>query len=313
MESRTTLKIESRVVTQHRRTRYSVARYLVPYILIAPAIMIIAGLVLYPLIFSVVSSFHVDDLLYANTHTFIGMKNYTYVLSDPSFQGAAKNTVVYFILASIGVLIMGLTIAKWLHHLSLKWRGTFLVIVMLPWAVPGVVTGLLWSFIYNPTSGILDNILKRLHLISQNIVWFNHPELSLVLISIALVWQIVPLASVILLAGIESIPPTIYEAAAADGCPPWLQFVRITLPLLRPSLAIVLVQSAVLSIGIFDQVYVLTGYSPSTKSVVIQTYLYAFQNLNFGQGISAALLITLAITLVGYLYLRFIYREVMYS
>ena len=309
MEARTAWENRYRIGSPGRR---QVWRRLAPYLLVLPAIAIIVGLVIYPLLFSVFSSLHVDDLLYPGIHTFIGFKNYSQVLSDPSFQLAARNTLVYFILASVGVLIIGMTIANWLHHIQPKWRAAFLTVVILPWAVPGVVTGLLWSFIYNPTSGILDGTLKALHLISQNIVWFNHPAMSLILITVALLWQICPLAAVILLAGMESIPPAIYEAASVDGCTSWRRLVSITLPLLRPALAIVLVQTAVLSIGIFDQVCVLTGYNPGTKSSVIQTYLYAFQNLNFGQGISAALLITLAISVMGYLYLRFIYREVSY-
>lgn len=283
-----------------------------PYFLVAPALAIIIGLVIYPLLRSVLSSFQVDDLLDPGVHTFVGLKNYIQVMTDPSFIGAARNTLIYFILASLGVLTLGLVMSLWLKGIQSKWRGFFLVLIVLPWAVPGVVTGLLWSFIYNPTSGILDGLLRSLHVISHNIIWFNNKNLSLVLIVIALLWQITPLAVVVLLAGLESIPPALYEAAVVDGSSSWRKFFHITIPLLRPAIAIVMVQTTVLSIGIFDQVYVLTGYSPSTRSVVIQTYLYAFQNLNFGQGISAALLITLAITIIGYLYLRVVYREVSY-
>lgn len=308
--------MESMMGTDPRRSisrrRHRPWRRLAPYMLVLPAVVIIVGLVVYPLVFSVYSSLHVDNLVYPGLNTFIGLKNYSQVVTDPSFQQALGNTLIYWFLGSMGVLVMALGIANWLHHLAPRWRGLFLTIVILPWAVPGVVTGLLWSFIYNPTTGVLNATLKALHIISHYVVWFNHPALSLVLITLALLWQIVPLASVILLAGLESIPPAIYEAAQVDGCTSWRRFTQITLPLLRPSLAIVLVQTAVLTIGIFDQIYVLTGYSPSTKSLVMQTYLYAFQNLNFGQGISAALLITLLITALGYLYLRFIYREVSY-
>jgi ABC-type sugar transport system permease subunit len=286
--------------------------HIMPYLLVLPAILLIGALVIYPLLFSIFSSFHVDDLLYPALHKFVGFQNYINVVSDPSFQTAARNTVVYFIFTSLGVFLFGIVIALWLHNLPHKWRGVFLTVVIVPWAVPGVVTGLLWSFIYNPTSGLLDGILKSLHFISQNIIWFNYPNLGLLLITLALLWQVLPLAAIILVAGLESIPATIYEAAKVDGCHLWQLFFHITLPLLRPSIAIVMVQTAVLSIGIFDQVYVLTGYDPNTKSAVIQTYLYAFQNLNFGQGISAALLVTLSITVVGYIYLRFIYREVSY-
>lgn len=280
--------------------------------MVAPAVVIIAGLVLYPLFLSLVTSLRVDNVLFPGVHRFIGLTNYQNVLSDPSFQLAVRNTAIYFLAGSFGVLTGSLIIAMWLHNLSLKWRGFFLTVVILPWAVPGVVTGLLWSFIYNPTTGLLNAILLDLHVINHDIVWLNHPGLNLLLIVIALLWQILPLTSVILLAGLESIPPSIYEAARVDGCHPWHAFTHITLPLIRPALAIAMVQTAVLTIGVFDQVYVLTGYDPSTKSVIIQTYLYAFQNLNLGQGISAAMLVTLGITVVGFIYLRFLYREVSY-
>ncbi len=306
----------SRQRTQKKqRAHYMLTMHLMPYLLVLPAILFIGVLVIYPLLFSIFSSVHVDDLLYPALHKFVGVQNYINVLSDPSFQIAARNTVFYFIFTSLGVFLFGIVIALWLHNLPHKWRGVFLTVVILPWAVPGVVTGLLWSFIYNPTSGLLDGLLKSLHIISQNIIWFNDPKLpnlGLFLITLALLWQVVPLAAIIFVAGLESIPTTIYEAARVDGCHSWHLFSHITLPLLRPSIAIVMVQAAVLSIGIFDQVYVLTGYDPNTKSAVIQTYLYAFQNLNFGQGISAALLVTLSISVVGYIYLRFIYREVSY-
>ncbi len=304
-------KMRAGVSLQSGHHRFSQA--VVPYLLVAPAVLLILGLVFYPLGFSVWSSFHVDDLLYQGLHTFVGFRNYQQVLSDPAFQLALRNTVVYYLLASLGVVIFGLTIAHWLNQLRVRWRAFFLTVVLLPWAVPGVVTGLLWSFIYNPTSGLLNGVLKSVGLIRHDVVWFDHPGLALVLIAVALLWQIVPLSAIILLAGIRSIPPTLYEAARVDGAHSIAAFWRITVPLLRPALAIVMVQTAVSSIGIFDQVYVLTGYDPSTKSAIIQTYLYAFQNLNFGQGISAALLATLAITLVGYLYLRVVYREVTYS
>lgn len=289
-----------------------VGKGVTPYLLIAPALLIILGLVIYPLGLSFDSSLRIDDFLYPGLHTFVGLKNYDAVLTDPTFQEAMRNTAIYWGLTSVTVLAVAVSMAVWLKSLPMRWRAGFLVVVILPWAVPGVVTGLLWSLIYNPTSGILDGLLKNFGLISHNIVWFNHPGWALVLITVALLWQITPLATVILFAGMESIPPTLYEAAKVDGSTPWRTFRYITVPLLRPAVAIVMVQTTVLSIGVFDQVYVLAGYAPSTRSVVIQTYLYAFQNLNFGQGISAALLITMAITIIGYLYLRIVYREVSY-
>ena len=282
-----------------------------PYLMVLPAVLITLVLVVYPLVLSVVNSFRVDNILEPTSHQFVGLANYTHVLSDPAFQQAARNSLVYFLFGSAVIFVASLAIAMWLHNITHRWRALFLVFVMLPWAVPGVVTGLMWLFIYNPTtSGLLNVVLLDLHLIHHSILWLTHPGWNLILISVALVWQTLPLTSVIMLAGIESIPPELYEAAKVDGSRPWHAFSHITLPLIRPALAIAMVQAGVLTIGVFDQVYVLTGYDPSTKSSIIQTYLYAFQNLNLGQGISAAMIVTIGVTIVGVLYLRGIYREV---
>ncbi|MFD1675923.1 carbohydrate ABC transporter permease [Alicyclobacillus fodiniaquatilis] len=284
---------------------------IIGYYFVGPALIIIVPLVLYPLVVSLIDSFRVDNLLQANNHKFIGFGNYADVLKDSLFLHSDYNTLVYLILTTVGSLILGLVMAFWLKSIT-RYRALFLVLIVLPWAVPGTVAGILWSFIYNPTTGLLNSILMTLHVIKQNVVWFNGSWIGLVLITLTLLWQIAPITAIIFLAGLESIPPQLYESAEIDGSRTVTTFLHITLPLLRPSLAIGLLDAGVLGIGVFDQIYVLAGYSPGTKSAVMQIYLYAFQNLNFGAGISASIVLTVVTLLISLIYLRFLYKEVVY-
>jgi len=278
------------------------------YLFVLPAVAVIAVLVLYPLVSSVYDSFHMD-YLESPSHAFVGGANYVHVFSDPAFRTAALNTLYYLLLATGGSLVVGLLMAVWLRGIG-RSRMLFLTVIVLPWAVPGVVNGVLWSFIFNPTNGLLNEVLVNLHLLHHNVIWLENPTSAIVCISVSLLWQIAPICAVIFLAGMESIPPALYEQASVDGCSGLHSFTRITLPLLRPALAIGLLDAGILGLSIFDQVYVLSGYAPASISAVIQIYLYAFQDFQFGIGIAASLLVTVAGLVISLFYLKIVYREV---
>ena len=201
--------------------------------------------------------------------------------------------------------------AFWLHNVT-RFRGAALTVIVLPWAVPGIVTGALWSFIFNPVNGLLNEVLRWAGVISHPEIWLEGRVSGIFFISLSLIWQITPIAAVIFLAGLESIPPEMYEEAAVEGASRFAIFRLITLPLLRPSLAIGLLQASVLAIGVFDQVVVLAGYAPGSISMVMQVYLYAFRDLNFGLGMAASMIVTLGTLLVSLVYIKGVYREVSY-
>jgi ABC-type sugar transport system permease subunit len=297
--------------SQDHRTRHSRRRVAKqPYLLVLPALAILAVLVLYPLVVSLWDSVHVDNLEIAS-HAFTGASNYVHALTDPAFTGASLNTLMYLILATVGSLLGGMVIALWLHSFR-RFRALFLTIIVLPWAVPGTVSGVLWSFIFNPTNGLLNAMLTSTHLISHNINWLQSSVSGQIFISASLLWQIVPISSVIFLAGLESIPRPLYEQATVDGASGFAVFGRITLPLLRPAMAIGLLNAGILGISIFDQIYVLSGYAPATISAVVQIYLYAFQGFQFGIAIAASMIVTVGTLLVSIFYLKIVYREVTY-
>jgi len=158
---------------------------------------------------------------------------------------------------------------------------------------------------------VLNSVLKSMGLIHTYHVWVGISRLgSIFLIELVQVWQITPLAALLILAALQSIPQELYEAARVDGAGRWEQFRRITLPLIRPGLAIAMVEALILSLNVFDQVYVLNGFAPGGASIMLQTYQISFNNLNFGQGYALSLLATFATMILSFVILVVVYRRV---
>jgi multiple sugar transport system permease protein len=278
-----------------------------PYLLVAGAVIVVICTNLIPLAVTLWDSLHKNSLL-VNGHPFVGLSNYSNVLRDPAFQGALVNTLEYVVLAVAGVLALGLLFALWVRGAK-HGKGLLIMMIIIPWAVPGTVNGAIWALILSPVNGFLNGVLKQLHLIDHNILWLQGPG-ALPLVCLTLVWQAVPIGALILLAGVDSIPVELYEQCRVDGAGHLRTFASVTLPLLRPAIAITMVQTALTGVSIFDQIYVLNGNAPSTISIVQQTYLYAFKNLNFGLGVSAAMISTIISLVVSLSVLAFVYREV---
>ena len=280
-----------------------------PYALVAPAIIFVALLALIPAVQSIFESFRRNDLTVQN-HDFIWFQNYIATLTDTAFIQAAGNTLVYVAVGLILALVLGMIMALWLQSLRGVARAIGLIIVILPWAVPGTVAGNIWGLIFNPTSsGLLNSVLRSTGIIEQNQVWIAEPFWGLVFIALPFCWGILPLGAILLLAGLESVPRELYEQSVMDGANRIQQFFRITVPLIRPAIAIILVNAGVASIGIYDQVYVLAGNDPDRISVIGKTYLYAFRDFNFGLGYAASVIATVATLLISLIFLRTVYRE----
>jgi len=282
------------------------------WLLIAPAAVVIAALVLYPTVTSLIGSLQHYSLLNQD-RSFAGIDNYARVLADPAFQRSIATTGIYFVVISFGVLVIGIGIALWLQTLKGRVRTLALGVVIIPWAVPGTVSGLLWSFIFTPTgAGLLNSTMSSLHLIDATKAWLNMPTIGPALIALTVVWGGTPLGVVIFLAALESIPHDIRDQSLIDGAGPARYFWSISIPLIRPAIAIVLLNAATLAIGLFDQIYVLVGLDPSKITISGSMYLYAFRDFNFGLGYAAAVITTVITTLIAVAYLKGLYREVEY-
>jgi len=286
----------------------SVRRRMLPYVLISPLVVFIGLLSFVPTADTTVEAFFRVMPLDPPTR-FTGLGNFRALFADPVIVTSWVNTAVYVAIGVVLSVVLGTAIAVALQK-RFRFRGVVLAIVVLPWALPAVVEAVIWSWMYNPTFGVLNSALHSVHAIGGYHVWLGLDRwLTILLIEIVQVWQITPLSVVIILAALQSVQPDLYEAARVDGAGPVEMFRRISLPLIRPALAIATVEALVLSLNIFDQVYILNGIAPLGSSVMLQTYVTTFTDLNFGGGYALSLLVTVATAVLSMGALALLYRR----
>ncbi|MHB0927945.1 MAG: carbohydrate ABC transporter permease [Candidatus Nanopelagicales bacterium] len=273
--------------------------------LLVPAILVVFGVVLYPVIRTfAISLFDVTSPMPGN-YPFVGLSNYTRVFNNSAFYPVLWQTL-YFTFVSTGLeLALGLGVAMLLNA-PLRARWLWRSIVVLPWALPTIVNGALWRWIYNGQYGALNGLLATLHISDTPHQWLGSPLLALNCVIVADVWKNTSIIVFFLLAGLQTIPSEIYEATKLDGAGVWGTFRRVTLPLLAPSIAVVLILRTIEAFKVFDIIYVMTGGGPAngTQSVAFYTYLQAFSNQLFGYGAALAYLIVLAVFALAMAYLR---------
>jgi multiple sugar transport system permease protein len=286
----------------------SFRRRVLPYILISPLVVFIGALSFVPTADTTVEAFFRVMPLDPPTR-FTGLGNFRELFTNPVILTSWVNTAVYVAIGVVLSVVLGTAIAVALRN-RFRFRGVVLAIVILPWALPAVVEAVIWNWIYNPTFGVLNSALHSAHLIGGYHVWLGLERwLTIFLIEIVQVWQITPLSVVIILAALQSIQPDLYEAARVDGAGAVEMFRRISLPMIRPALAIATVEALVLSLNIFDQVYILNGIAPLGSSIMLQTYVTTFSDLNFGGGYALSLLVTVATAVLSLGALALLYRR----
>jgi multiple sugar transport system permease protein len=221
-----------------------------------------------------------------------------------------SNTAVYVVIGVGLSTVLGIAMAVTLQQ-RFAGRSILIAVLILPWALPGVVEGIVWTGIWDSNTGLLNSVLTSLHLTSHYQVFLGqHHLLTIFAIELVQVWQITPLSALLVLASLQNIPADLYEAANLDGCSPRAAFWRITLPLARPGIAIAMVQALIATLNVFDQPYVLNGAASAGASVTMQTYFISFQNLDFGEGYALSLLITIATLILSLGIVKLVYRQV---
>ncbi len=263
----------------------------VAMLMVAPAVIITAALVSYPLVKGFQTSLESGDAALGGQPRFVGLRNYGDVLSSSTARDAIVHTLCYVVLAMTVELALGLIVAVVLHRVF-RGRGIVLAILILPWALPSVVSGVLWRRVFDPDSGLLNSALAQLHIASHPHVWLASRGWALAFITLVHVWGVLPLVSLILIAGLQSIPEEVYSASAVDGATPLRQFRHITLPLLRPSITVALTVGTVWAIKIFDEIYVLNGTALNTRSILMEVYNTTFVNADFAHGSALAFMLT---------------------
>jgi multiple sugar transport system permease protein len=288
---------------RHRRGGDRAARetQILGWLFVIPSLLAVAALILYPMAHGFKQSIRSGGFLFGEKPGYVGMRNYTDVIHDPVSRQAMVHTVWYVLLAVSLELVLGILVAVTLHRVF-RGRGFVLAVLILPWALPSVVSGVLWQRVFDPDNGLLNSVLLDLHVISQPHVWIASGRGAIFYITLVHVWGVLPLVSLIFLAGLQSIPDEVYSASAVDGAGPVRQFTHITLPLLRPSVAIALTVGTLLAISIFDEIYVLNGTALNTRSILMQVYNTTFVQADFAHGTALAFLLAGITAVLGVLY-----------
>ncbi len=285
------------------RTRTREARFAA--LLLIPSVIVVFGIVIYPILKTLYTSLFAVDSPFPGHYPWVGIKNYTYALSQGDFWAAIERTF-YFTFVSTGFeLLFGMAIALLLNA-PLRMRWLFRTIIVLPWALPTIVNGALWKYMFNANYGVVNALLTQLHIIGSYRSWLSSPFTALNIVVFADVWKNTSLVAFFLLAGLTTIPRDVYEAARVDGVGAVRSFFDITLPLLRPVIVVVLVLRTIEAFKVFDIIYVMTGGGPAngTQSIAFYTYERAFSDEYFGYGSALAYLIVVFILVLAALYIR---------
>jgi ABC-type sugar transport system permease subunit len=265
----------------------------IPYLFLLPQLILVGLFSFYPLFYNLMISFQEFGF---DGNQFVGLSNYCDLYADPVFWRTFANTLYY----SIGTvpLSIGLALAAAIGlNQPIRGKVAFRTIYLFPNLLSWVVIGLIWKLMYSVNYGIFNQILNFFGL--KSIPWLQDPALTIPSIIIASVWHDLGYYMVIFLAGLQSIPPACYEAAKIDGANAWNQFRRITLPLLRPILFVVLVLAVINSFKIFDQIFVMTSGGPGQASLMLMNYIIQLTTVELRMGYASAVSVVLFLVILG--------------
>lgn len=262
------------------------------FLLVFPALLIVGGMYLYPSILTVLFSFSKVDLATLSISELVGIENYRRLLADPMFRATIWRSL-YFAFVIVFVTI---SLAFWIALLlNQKFFGRDIIrtTILLPWAIPPVVAGVLWGQIFHAEAGILNAIIYQLGLGSGTYAWMSDSTIALHVIIMAEIWRFLPFVTLFVLAGIQNIPSSLYDAANMDGAGKWKQFWHVTLPLTMPVLLPVSIVQLTWAMKSFDTIFVLTGGMEGTRILNYFVYMEAFRYFSLGPASAAAYILLL--------------------
>jgi len=275
------------------------------YLLVAPLALVLMAVAVFPILYSFYISLFSLKLTRPGRMPFVGLDNYVAVLSDPQFWHAVERTAFFSVLSVIAVTTLALLAALLLNE-EFPGRRALSAVLLVPWAIPYVANALMWKWIYDSNYGALNGLLYQLDFINAYMVWLGDSDKTLALIANAFVWKEVPLATILLLVGLKTIPADLNAAAKVDGANAMRRFFHITLPSLRSSFGLVAVYETMMAIRHFDLFFILTEGGPGDASHVVawRIYVETFRNLSFGTGAAMAYVLALATLLLAYAIIR---------
>lgn len=280
-----------------------------PFYFLLPAMVLMVLLYAYPLFLTLIQSFQ-EVQLFGEESSFIGLDNYRQLLNDSNFYHNLSVTVRYsfftIILKMVGGLVLALSINSDIYG-----RKIIRFLMLIPWALPQVAVAVVWQWIYNGHYGYLNYFLQQINLLQTNISWLADMDLTLYAVSFVDAWMGWPLVTMMILAGLEAIPESLYEASRLDGANRINQFFHITLSEIRPVLLITTTLVSIWTFNSFNVIYILTQGGPlrQTETLMMRVYNESFQNFNFGVSSALSVLIILLLVLFTSVYISQLMKE----
>jgi multiple sugar transport system permease protein len=273
--------------------------------MLAPSLAVIALVAAYPIGYAIWLSLNEYSVVTPGLSRFVGFDNYSAALGSSEFWDAMRTTLV-FTGASVALeLVIGLAMAVVMHQ-AFRGRALLRAVVLVPWAILTVVTAITWRTIFEPELGFANSMLGALGLPGENVVWLGEEGYALAVMVFADVWKTAPFMALLLLAGLQGIPDDLYDAAKVDGASTWQRFRRITLPLLRPAIAVALIFRTLDALRIFDLPFVLTQGSNGTETLSLLAQQELTANRLIGLGSALSVLTFITVMGVSFLYIRFV-------
>jgi len=288
-----------------------IGRQVLPYALLSPAVLVTLLIVFFPMVQAAWMSLHQYILFKPRDIHFIGLKNFAMALQDEVFWISLGHTLLWIGITVPAQLLLGLLTALLLNQ-RFFWRPLARALIIIPWALPSVVIALMWVWIYDSNYGILNDLLLRLDIVQSAIPWLADPDTALYAIILTLTWQGFPFFAVMILAALQAIPTSYYEAAAIDGASAWQQFRHITLPGIAGVVMTAVLLRIIWVANSIDIIYVMTGGGPgyTTYTLPLYAFIKARTSLDFGYGSALAVMFTVMLLGIVVLYLSRVGKEI---
>ncbi|WP_240468569.1 sugar ABC transporter permease [Gracilibacillus sp. YIM 98692] len=291
---------------------YGQLRNRVPkYLFLLPAVLFVLTFMIYPIIYNIIVSFQNLTLMNLQVGAeFIGLDNYSKILQNDKFAISLRNTLIYTFSCIFFQVVIGYLLAVFLNQ-DFPFRNFFRSIMLLAWMTPLVITGSLFTWLFDVDYGVFNFILTSLNIIQEPINWLGQKNTALLAVIITNIWIGIPFNMILILAAMQSLPKDVYEAATVDGARRIQTFWHITLPLLKPQLLVILVLGIIYTFKVFDLILIMTGGGPVNATTVLPFYGYelAFVNFNFGESGVVATVILVILLAIASLYLYMIKKE----
>jgi multiple sugar transport system permease protein len=272
-----------------------------------PAIIYILALFVYPIAYNILLSVRQSSVigLLQNTASFVGLTNYRVAVTNPALPGVIAHTAIFMAGSLVVQFGVGFLMAMFFTQ-RFPLSGLLRSLILIPWLLPGVVTGLILRLMFDPNSGMINQVLSDVGMIHRPIEWLTDTHLALPVVVLANIWIGIPFNMLLLHGGLQDIPKELYEAARVDGAGRLRTFRSITVPVMRPVIAVVLVLGFIYTLKAFDIVIILTGGGPINATQLLSTWTYtlSFTNLDFGQGAAVGTLMMLISLICALGYVR---------